>query len=169
MNYIFSLILPTLLMFTNLETEKNFHPFHVSNTELNYNASDKNLEVSCRVFTDDFELALGITTKAKADFSRPEMEKSMDEMVQRYMKTHLAVFLDGRRAELKYLGYEVDKEAVNIYLEYAYPSTPKIFNIENTLLYEAHDDQSGIIHCIVNDKRITKKINYPEKAEEFRF
>lgn len=156
-------------MVSNIETEKSLHPFHVSNTELNYNAADKNLEVTCRVFTDDFEKALGITFKAKADFSKPELEKTMDEMVRKYLKTHLAVFLDGKRADLSYLGYESDSEAINVYLEYNYPQPPSVFNIENTLLYEAYDDQAGIVHCIVNGKRITRKINYPEKAEEFRF
>ena len=31
------------------------HPFHVSVIEINHNAADKNLEISCKIFTDDFE------------------------------------------------------------------------------------------------------------------
>src|SRR6476661_2375693 len=34
------------------------HPFHVSTTEINHNATDKTLEISCRIFTDDFESCL---------------------------------------------------------------------------------------------------------------
>ena len=34
------------------------HPFFVSVTEINHNAGDKNLEISCKIFTDDFEAAL---------------------------------------------------------------------------------------------------------------
>lgn len=35
------------------------HPFHVSTTEINHNAKDKSLEITCRIFTDDFEAILG--------------------------------------------------------------------------------------------------------------
>src|SRR6266536_6578818 len=34
------------------------HPFHVSTTEINHNAQDKTLEITCRIFTNDFETIL---------------------------------------------------------------------------------------------------------------
>ena len=30
------------------------HPFHVSVVEINHNAEDKTLEITCKIFTDDF-------------------------------------------------------------------------------------------------------------------
>ena len=45
------------------------HPFHVSTTEINHNTSDKTLEISCKVFTDDFESALTKQYHTKADLS----------------------------------------------------------------------------------------------------
>ena len=35
-----------------------FHPFFVSVTEMNHNAKDKTLEISCKLFADDFEKGL---------------------------------------------------------------------------------------------------------------
>ena len=35
------------------------HPFHVSGVEVNHNATDKTLEISCKIFTDDFEKEIG--------------------------------------------------------------------------------------------------------------
>ena len=35
-------------------TNQLLHPIHVSVTEINHNAADKTLEVSVRIFTDDF-------------------------------------------------------------------------------------------------------------------
>ena len=34
------------------------HPIYVSVTEIEHNAKDKTLEISCKIFTDDFEKTL---------------------------------------------------------------------------------------------------------------
>ena len=145
------------------------HPFHVSNTEINYNAVDKNLEISCKIFTDDFESALEKTYKQKADFSNKSMESQMEKLVKQYMKDHLAIHVDKKQMLLTYIGYEVDREAVNIYLESPYINFPKTVIVQNTLNYEVYDDQISIIHVIVNGKRNTKKITFPAKLETFNF
>ena len=50
----------------------SLHPFHVSTTEINQNAKDKILEISCRIFTDDFESILEKNYKTQ---SRPYTSK----------------------------------------------------------------------------------------------
>ena len=34
------------------------HPIFVSVTQIDHNATDKTLEISCKIFTDDFEQTL---------------------------------------------------------------------------------------------------------------
>jgi len=70
---------------------------------------------------------------------------------------------------LTYIGYEVDREAVNIYLESPYLNLPKTVIVQNTLNYEVYDDQISIIHVIVDGKRNTKKITFPARLETFNF
>jgi hypothetical protein len=36
------------------DTQLFSHPFFISVTEINHNSGDKNLEISCKIFTDDF-------------------------------------------------------------------------------------------------------------------
>lgn len=145
------------------------HPFHVSNTEFNYNAADKNLEVTCKIFTDDFERALNLYSKQKADFSDSKLADSMDKMVRDYMKTHLAVTIDGKKLALSCLGYELDRESVDVYLEHPLNAIPKNIEVQNTLAYEAYEDQVGVVHFIVNGKRKSSKLVYPEKVLKFNF
>ena len=49
------------LIFTS--AEPNLHPIFVSVTEIEHNAKDKTLEISCKIFTDDFEKTLRLTYK----------------------------------------------------------------------------------------------------------
>ncbi|MCO6460582.1 MAG: hypothetical protein J5I59_04205 [Saprospiraceae bacterium] len=163
-----SLLIILLLIISGTYTSLD-HPFHVSNTEFNYNQTDKNLEVICKIFTDDFEKALNIFYKQKADFSEAKLKGQMESMVPRYMKSHLAVSINGKWLQLSYLGYEIDHESVAVYLEYPLNELPKTIEVQNTLAYEAYDDQVGIVHFIVGGKRISNKLVYPEKSLKFEF
>ncbi|WP_051010163.1 DUF6702 family protein [Pedobacter agri] len=59
------------------------HPLHVSTTEVSFNQKDKTLEISCRIFSDDFESILAKNYKQKTDLSNPAMKNAMDEMVEK--------------------------------------------------------------------------------------
>ncbi|MET0461971.1 MAG: DUF6702 family protein, partial [Chitinophagaceae bacterium] len=54
-------LLVTSLVFSNKEADVpvvEMHPIHLSVTEINHNAADRTLEISCKIFTDDFEKVL---------------------------------------------------------------------------------------------------------------
>jgi hypothetical protein len=57
------------------------HPLHVSVTEINHNAADKTLEISCKLFTDDFEKVLSQNYKTKVDLINPPDRPAMDKLV----------------------------------------------------------------------------------------
>lgn len=139
------------------------HPLHVSTTEVNFNAKDKTLEVSCRIFTDDFESILAKLYKQKTDLSKPEMKTAMDELVKKYLTTHLQIKANGKVAVLNYVGFEIDHEATNIYLEAEKISTVKSIEIDNTILYDLFNDQMSIVHVVKNGNRKSSKILYPDK------
>jgi hypothetical protein len=52
------LLIPVLGIVLSSAGLPELHPFHVSVVEINYNATDKTLEISCKIFTDDFEKVL---------------------------------------------------------------------------------------------------------------
>ena len=72
------------------------HPFHVSVMEINHNATDKTLEISCKIFTDDFEKVLAQNYKTKVDLINPPDRKAMDSVVKKYIFSHLSVSVDGK-------------------------------------------------------------------------
>lgn len=139
------------------------HPLHVSTTEVNFNAKDKSLEISCRIFTDDFESILAKLYKQKTDLSKPEMKTAMDELVKKYLTSHLQIKANGKIAILNYIGFEIDHEATNIYLEVEKIPSVKSIEIDNTILYDLFNDQMSIVHVVKNGNRKSGKILYPDK------
>ncbi|WP_293313252.1 DUF6702 family protein [Pedobacter sp. UBA5917] len=139
------------------------HPLHVSTTEVNFNAKDKTLEVSCRIFSDDFEAILAKLYKQKTDLSSPNMKTTMDELVKKYLLSHLQLKANGKAVTLNYIGFEIDHEATNIYLEVEKIAAIKSVEVNDTILYDMFDDQMSIVHVVKGNVRKSTKILYPEK------
>lgn len=139
------------------------HPLHVSTTEVNFNAKDKTLEISCKIFSDDFESILARLYKQKTDLSNPNMKAAMDELVKKYLLSHLQIKTNGKATTLNYVGFEIDHEATNIYLEVEKVSAVKSIEVNNTILYDLFDDQMSIVHIVKGATRKSSKILYPEK------
>ena len=160
---IYSKLLLSLFFYTSL------HPLHVSTTEMNFNAKEKSIEVSCRIFTDDFERILAKNYKVKTDLSKPELHKAMDILIKKYMDAHLQTVMNGQRVKANYIGFEIDQEATNIYLEIENVSSLQKLSVTNSLLYDLFDDQMNILHVENNGIRKSARINYPSTQLEVNF
>ncbi|WP_443936931.1 DUF6702 family protein [Pedobacter sp. MW01-1-1] len=152
-----------LLFLGNLSFSEK-HPLHVSTTEVNYNERTKSLEISARVFTDDFEAILVKLYKQKTDLLNEQLKDEMNELVRKYMLTHLQIKINNKVTAFKYIGFEVDHEAVNVYLEAEKVPTPKSLSIASTILYDLYNDQMSILHVVNNGTRKSTKLVYPEKV-----
>ncbi|WP_374949652.1 DUF6702 family protein [Mucilaginibacter sp.] len=140
-----------------------FHPLHVSTTDVSFNAQDGQLEVICTIFTDDFEVAIAKQFHTKADLSKPEMHAAMDIFVKNYVNSHLQLKTTSASLPLNYVGYEINREAVNVYLESAKIVAPKKIDAEVSLLQNVYDDQLNIVHMTVAGNRKSAKLDYPAK------
>jgi hypothetical protein len=140
------------------------HPLHLSSTEINFNAKTGTVELSCRIFTDDFEDILGKKYKVKTDLNAIAKHAAMDVLVGKYLSTHLQVAVNGKTLVTKYLGFENDNEAVIVYLETEKTATPKKLETSCSVLYDQFDDQINIFHITFNGNRKSSKLTYPDKT-----
>lgn len=140
------------------------HPLHVSTTEVSFNSKDKTLEVSCRIFSDDFESILIKLYKQKTDLTNPAVKTQMDALVKKYLLAHLQLKANGKPVSMNYIGFEIDHEATNIYFEVEKISTIKNIEVNSTILYDMFDDQMSIVHIVKGNVRKSSKILYPDRS-----
>lgn len=145
------------------------HPFFISVTEINHNAGDKNLEISCKIFTDDLETALLKSTGVKIDLFNPKDKQAAEKQVAAYFKKHLVIKLDNKPVVLEFVGFERENEAVWSYLQVVNTAPPKKVDISNDLLYETFDQQINLMHISVGGNRKSTKLNYPDANASFQF
>ena len=146
-----------------------FHPFYVSVTEMNYNAKTKSFEVSCKMFAEDIENVLKQNYKINVDLSNDKLVSQNNNLVNDYMLKHLAFTIDSKPVTFKFVGFEKDKESVYCYLEVLNVPAIKKIAITNSILYDFKKEQLNIIHVMVNGKRESTKVDYPQSQASFSF
>lgn len=142
---------------------KEKHPYHVGSVEINYNAKTKTFEVSAKFFLDDLENALNKKYGKTLHFGEEKYKTSLDEVLKMYFDENFKLKNNNQFLKINYLGFEEDKESVNIYLESEVTEKPKKVETAVSLLYNLFEDEMNIIHIVVNGERKSSKLNYPDR------
>ena len=156
------------LVFPLSGTHKKAHPFYTSVTEMEYNAREKSLEVTCRIFTEDFETILKKNYNTWVDLFN-DSYKNAAALISAYVEKNLALSADGTPLTLKYIGYERKNEACWCYFETPCAAAPKKINVTATVLYDFSDKQFNLFHATVNGSRKSAKLNHPDSKASFEW
>jgi hypothetical protein len=87
----------------------------------------------------------------------------MDAVVKQYLAANLHLKANAIAAPLNYVGFEINREAVNVYLESDKITIPKKIEAGVSLLHNLFDDQLNIVHITVNGVRKSERLDYPNK------
>ena len=157
----FFLLFTFLLTF--LVSAKPIHPYHVGSVEINYNAKTKTFEISAKFFLDDLENSLNAKYNKTLHFGEEKSKAGLDQALENYFAEYFKLKSNNKFLKINYLGFEEDKESVNVYLESEMTEIPKKVETAVSLLYSFFDDQMNIVHIIVNGERKSSKLNYPDR------
>ena len=127
------------------------HPLHVSVTEIEYNPKAKALQIISRIFVDDLETAIRTSTNhPELDILKPGAGFTTQDLVADYLVGRLDITLDGKAQKITLLGYEQEDLALVCYLEIENVTAFKSVVIKNSIITEAYDDQSNLVHITYN-------------------
>ena len=145
------------------------HPIFVSVTEIEHNAKAKTLEVSCKIFTDDFEKNLRKTYNTHVDLLQAKDKPAMDKLVNAYVQNHLKIMVEGKPVVLKYLGFEQIDEGIFSYYQADNITNVKKISVTDNILYEYQEQQISLLHITVNGNRKSTKLNNPDQKVAMEF
>lgn len=147
-----------------------FHPFFVSMTEFDYNAKDKELEISVRIFTDDLENTIRKAHPGvKVDILHPANQVQMNQFVSEYIQKHLVLQLNGKPATMSFVGYEQQSESIWTYFEVKDVTGVQKLDVTNGLLHDYNTNQINMMHIKVGDNEQSYKLDYPDEKYTFKF
>jgi hypothetical protein len=114
------------------------HPFYVTVTEIEYSSKNKELGIK----------------------NNPQI----NQLISTYLQQHLTIEINKNKKELNYLGYEIDKEAVWIYMNIPKINGIKELKVISDVMYEYKPEQTNIVHVNVNGSSKSYKLNAPNKV-----
>jgi hypothetical protein len=147
----------------------NNHPIFMSVTEIEHNAKDKTLEISCKIFTDDFEKTLRQVYKTSVDLINPKDKEAMNKLVADYVQKHLSITVDGKKTNLQFIGYERQEEGILSYYQVNNITAVNKMDVTDNILYDYKKEQIDIIHVTVAGNRKSTRLNNPDDKVSFEF
>lgn len=145
------------------------HPLYISVTEINHNAKDKILEVSCKVFTNDLEAVLEKMSGSRVDLSAAGEKTATDKLIDAYVEKHLRLRVDGRPVALHFVGSEKENDGTWSYFQVNDISSVKKIEAVDELLYDSFNQQINIMHVTVGGQRKSTRLDYPDANATFEY
>jgi hypothetical protein len=160
-------------MFPNREVVKisplgvrGLHAFHTSLTEIQYNAKEKSLEISIRMFTDDLETALTKANNGQKIMIGGKNDNS-NAVLNKYIQQHFTILTPQKQKKaLTVLGKELEGDATWVYVEIPNSQDFKGHILYNSLMQEMFDDQTNLVNFIYLGNKKTYLFNAKTRAIE---
>ncbi len=158
-----------LLIFSLGVFPTQHHPIFVSVTNIEHNAASKTLEISCKIFTDDLEIAIRKKYNTKVDLLDVKLTPVMNKLVNDYIQNHLSIKADNNLVQLNFIGFEQQEEGIISYFEVKNISRLNKIDVVNNILYDEKPQQMEIIHVTVKGERKSSRLNNPDATASFVF
>jgi hypothetical protein len=145
------------------------HPFFVSVIDINHNPKEGSVEISVRAFAEDIEKTVQKYTTKKIDLLSPADAGFLDSQIGSYISQKIRLKVNGQPVVLKYLGHELQKESIWMYLEVPKIADLSSLELDCKLLYDFEVNQTNLVN--VKSKGVSKsyKLDYPKNVASFSF
>lgn len=143
------------------------HPFYLGVEEVKYNQKTQSLEISIRLFTDDFEKCLSSHFNKPVNLFIHDASPQLDSMVAKYLARHFQILHQSAPLPMHFIGYEKSEEATWSYFESPLPVLPQSLIIHNRLLYDCIREQSNIMHFKTDQRTSSYKLNFPDSSYQW--
>ncbi|MEC3905486.1 DUF6702 family protein [Tamlana sp. 2201CG12-4] len=141
------LLIVPLLAFTSI------HKYYISVTQVDYIKEKKSVQITSRIFIDDFERLLRERYDESITLAGDDEPANVDTYIERYLQQKLKIKINGKDAKLVFIGKVYDADIMKCYLEIENVDNIKSFEISNKVLFDVFEDQQNIIKTKINSKQ----------------
>jgi hypothetical protein len=141
-----------LLLFPLAGARPARHAYHSTITELRYNPAKKQLELSVKVFADDFEKAISQGQPKTVSLTEPGPRPLV--LATAYFHNTLQIStLNDKRLPLQVLGMQAENDGYWFYCKVALPGPVTGVKLRQAVLLDAFADEMNIVNVEANGKK----------------
>lgn len=139
--------------FLCLTSFTTLHKYYVSVTDIEYDAESNAVQITSRVFFDDFERLLQERYEENLKLENPSHGKKIDWYIEKYFHKKMKINIDGQDQELVFVGREIEDDLLYCYFEIEGVEPTKSITITNSILLDLFNNQQNITHINVKSKK----------------
>ena len=139
-----------LLLITQIISHVEFHEYYVSTTEVDYIKEKNLMQITIRIFIDDFEEIVkqkNNNLKVAPDSN----SKKINEILNQYIFEKFKISVNDQELIYEFIGKEYKSDMIQAYYEAEINNIIKNISFENYILFDYFKNQQNIIHY-KNDK-----------------
>jgi hypothetical protein len=128
-----------------ISSNEGTHKFYISKSIIEFNPRSQQFEITCKLFTDDLELAVEQANGKAMRLGTTEELPESGAWIEVYMKQHFRFAIDGIDMEWRWVGKEVENDLTYCYMElYRNPDFAAL-TLTNDLLVSQFPEQQNIV------------------------
>jgi len=152
-----------LILFLVVLTSFTLHKYYVSVTEIVYKEKTEQLEISLKVFNDDWQNALDYRLGQPVFLGSKNEYPKLDSLEKSYLEENFEIRVNDENKKLHIIGSEIEGEATWIYMYVDKVKNVKSIEVKNLLLTEMFDEQRNVVQLnfgsIIKSGLLTKSRN----------
>mgnify|MGYP006914437680 CR=1 FL=1 len=129
------------------------HKFYVSVTQVDYVPSKKRIEITSRIFIDDFEKTLNKKYNKTLNLTSTRELPEAEELIKGYLKEKVKISINKKPQEIVFLARELEGDVLIFYTKIAISKKINTFEIFNSLLTDVYSEQQNIVHVNINSNK----------------
>jgi hypothetical protein len=127
------------------------HKHYISLTQINYDESEKALQITMRFFIDDLEKAVGGRFDKNLQLATREEMKDSDVYIERYVASKFKLWINGEPVSAAFLGKQYEDDQVFFFLEAPEIEGIETLEVQNSMLMEVFEEQQNYVKLSILD------------------
>lgn len=145
------------------------HKYYVSVTQLDYSEKNNRIEITTRVFIDDFEKTLENKFKEKMNLATKQEHKNAEDFIQKYCNDKIKMEVNGKFNSVIFMGMEYQDDVVICYLKVTPSEKIKTIDFYNAMLTETFSDQQNLVHSSIFSQKKSFMITSKDRKASLAF
>ena len=142
-----------LIAFLPLFAFTTMHKYYISVTQVNYIQEKQSLQITSRIFIDDFENLLRERYYDNIILAEKDEPEIIDLSIGKYLIEAIAIKINNQKVTPTFIGKEYDGDIMRCYLEVEDVKSIQSFEISNKVLFDLFEQQQNIIKTKINSKQ----------------
>lgn len=145
------------------------HKYYLSVTQIDYLSDKQSVQITSRIFIDDFEKLLRERYDDKITLADKNENGTTDIYIERYLKEKIKIKINGKDVNMSFIGKEYDADIMKCYLEIENIKVINSVEISNQVLLDIFEEQQNIVKTKINSKQKSFLLDRNSKTAVLNF